>query len=404
MKKTMLCLMLVLCLFLAGCGDNAVSNPTNPSSAGNAPMPGYDAQNQYLLVNAISFQETEDFFCGSNFTGEFLHFYDKESGISGVLCTDPACAHDSPSCGAYIRAGAMAFYYDGKLYYISGDSANATSLDYFLWRSDLSGRNREKVKRISFEDIILPYQPQQCAIHRGKLYMLGQCGDLEGTKTVNRVTLLSTPLDSSEEYTTVFEATVDHGIQPAMRFVGNAVYLSIMTFSEKEPYDLTVLKYDIETGTTETVFAEAGIPEIPGAIWVTAQGEIYVPGQGEQGAYVWKIADGKRVEVASWEGSDLGMPKILDSAIVFLQRIDGVHYADIRNLSGETIYSGELFPGEIPKMDIDLAGIQPIVVGGDADKLILNCCNMSEAGLWDYTLMLEVRNNMKPTVLWSSRE
>lgn len=402
-KKTLLC-MLAFFLFLTGCVGNSTPKQTESSGPimnNTDPMPGYDAQNQYLLTSAVGFQETESYFCGSNLFGNYLHYYDKKSGVSGVLCADPACTHDSPSCGAYIKSGATMSCYDGKLYWIAQD--NSGGPDFYLWRSNLSGGNREKVKRLGFEEIILPYQPQQYVIHRGKLYILGRDSEVEGTKINYRVTLLSTSLDSSEEFTTVFEKTVDCGIETTIRFVGNAVYISVMTFPEGGPYDLAIVKYNIPTETSENIFEETKIKEIPGAIWVTAREEIYLPGAGSNGAYVWKLENGKRIETVSWTGHGSFVPCIMDGIAVCIYIDGGIRYACVSSLSGEPVYNGKLFPEEIPGLEGDPNEHGFAIIGGDADKIILNLNGLAETGIVDYILMLDLRDNLKPTVLWSSQ-
>ena len=150
---------LTICLLLTGCTDSApVESPK-----------GQDAQNQFMFFPS-SFQETEDFYLGSNMIGNYLHYYDKASGISGVLCADPSCGHDNSTCGAYTENGPTVSVWDGKLYWVAPEG---NSQDKFLWKSDLSGMNREKLKKLSFEDFILKYQPQRYVVHRGMLYVLG---------------------------------------------------------------------------------------------------------------------------------------------------------------------------------------------------------------------------------------
>lgn len=404
MKKRLAICTLAICLLLIGCGSGEVSDPTEPAATDfqiGEPMPGFDAQNQYMRVIAISFQETDGFYCGSNLTGNYIQYYDKASGISGVLCADPACTHDSSDCGAYIESSSSLSCYNGKLYWIARDAQGGN--DLYLWRSELSGTNREKVKRISFEDVILPYQPQRYMIHRGKLYMLGQASSVTGTQTGYRVSLLATPLDSSKKYTTLYDETFDRGVQATVRCVGNAAYLSVISFSAGGPFDVTVTRYNVGSGAAETVYEETGMTDIPGAIWVTAQGELYLPGTGTDCAYVWKLENGERVEIASWAGSNPSVPDILDGIAVTIYTENGARSVQITDMSGKTVYDGKLFPAEIPGLTGDPNAYSFALVGGDADKIIVNLQNFTGTGLVDYTIMLDVTDNMKPTILWSSQ-
>ena len=41
------------------------------------------------------------------------------------------------------------------------------------------------------------------------------------------------------------------------------------------------------------------------------------------------------------------------------------------------------------------------IVGGDREKLILNLNNFLQSGMTNYMVMLDLTDNLKPTVLWS---
>ena len=122
-------------LMLAGCKEKKTQEFPD------TPMPGMDAQNQYLRTTIINFQETEDFFCGTNMDRMQLQYYDKESGVSGVLCPDPACNHDTGDCSAKIDGSSLSVY-DGKFYWVAPKGIRERA----LYRSDLSGTNREELR------------------------------------------------------------------------------------------------------------------------------------------------------------------------------------------------------------------------------------------------------------------
>ncbi len=362
-------------------------------------LPGYDAQNKYLLADLLSFQETDDFFCGSNSLGRYLQYYDKTSGISGVLCADPACSHDSSECGAYMKKGATFSVYDGKLYWIADDGR-----DNYLWQSDLSGTNRKKIKSLSFENIIMAYQPQRYVIHRGNLYMLGRSNSVTGTQVGDRISLLSTSLDNSEDITVLYDNIFEQGAQATVRFVGKSAYLSIVTFSDNGTYEVTITKFNIKTGNSEIVYEEVNVKATLGAIWVTEQGEIYLPGCDDDHAYVWKIEEGNRTEIISWDGQNQTDPDIMDGIAINNYKVDGIRYIRIVSLDGVSVYEGKLFPADIVGLDGDPNTFSYAVIGGDADKIIINLMSFTGTEMADYTIMLDIANNMKPTILWSGQE
>ncbi len=411
MKRRMLIGAVAIALLLSGCRGNTPTNPTDSNSTIDTTptnstggtlqySAGHNAQNKYLLVDGANFLETDDFYIGNGLSGGCLYYYDKASGISGVLCADPACTHDTDDCSAAIGGSASLSYYDGKLWWV--DSSG--SRDYCLWRSDLSGTSREQIKELSFEDVIMAYQPQRYIIHGGTLYLLGKANTVIGTKTGTRITLLAMSLDSSEEITTLYDQIFDEGVEMTVRFVGENVYLSVVSWPrDGETYDISVTRYGITDGSTETVYEETGMTDYPGKLWVTEQGELYLSSDGDDcGGYLSKLENGTRTEVIAWEG-EYSRVYVMDGIVVNWHRDNGVLYTQIHSLTGEPIYEGKLFPEEIPGMDGDLNQYSRGVLGGDTEKLILDLMHPQNPRL-HYIIALDINNNMKATVLWSIEE
>ena len=405
MMKKILFYILAIGLLLGGCGGR--EQPNNPEEAFSSSqvMPEYDVQNQYLILNASSFLEREGVFLGTDLIGHYLNYYDEASGVSGVLCADPACTHDSSDCGAYVKAGATVSYYDGKLYWVAEETRGGQ--DYYLWRGDLSGRNKEKVKPIGWDEIILTYQPQRYVVHRGRLYLLGQTEVVNGTEAGFRVSLLSTSLDGSEDFKVLYDETFSQGVQSSVRFIKNAIYLSvyaIYTIDEVMNIDVAVERYDIAGDTWETVYEEKGIQEPLRDVWVTEKEEIYIPGSSENCIYVWKVEDGKRKEVLSRESEQASTPWISGDVVVDVSKVDNIRWIEIVDLSGQTLYKGKLFPVGVPGMEIDPNQCGLGLIGADEEKLILNLSDFVDGDMVDYTIKLDTTDSMKPTILWSSQE
>ena len=396
---------LAIGLLLGGCGGREQPDNTEEAFSSSQVMPEYDAQNQYLIDSSISFLEREGAFLGTDLIGHYLNYYDEASGVSGVLCADPACTHDSSDCGAYVKAGATVSYYDGKLYWVATESQSGQ--DYYLWRGDLSGRNKEKVKPIGWDEIILTYQPQRYVVHRGRLYLLGQTEVVNGTEAGFRVSLLSTSLDGSEDFKVLYDETFSQGVQSSVRFIKNAIYLSvyaIYTIDEVMNIDVAVERYDIAGDTWETVYEEKGIQEPLRDVWVTEKEEIYIPGSSENRIYVWKVEDGKRKEVLSRESEQASTPWISGDVVVDVSKVDNIRWIEIVDLSGQTLYKGKLFPVGVPGMEIDPNQCGLGLIGADEEKLILNLSDFVDGDMVDYTIKLDTTDSMKPTILWSSQE
>ena len=406
-KRIGILLALAVCLLLTACTPGESGDDTQGGTEGtqgffdgDAPMPGYDADNRYMLWEGISFQETENYFFGTVLGGEYIHYYDMQTGISGLLCPDPACTHDSGDCFAKMEPNASVSYYDGKLYWVGKDPAG-DGHDEYLWRSDITGTNREKLRTISFQDTILVYMPQQYYIHRGNLYFLGRAGFVDGTETGDRITLMTAPLEGNDAFTMLYEKMFYVGVDATVRFVGNKVYFAVQSGTPDSPKDMTITCYDRTDGTSQVLFEQTGMEEVPGDMWVTEAGEIYVPAQVENVAKVLKLEDGALIEVLSQEWESLSAPTILDGIVEFDGQKGDTRWVRILTSSGETVYEGALFPEAIPGIEEDPNTFNWAIVGGDREKLILYLSSYTEAGIIDYIVMLDLTDNLKPTVLWS---
>ena len=417
MKKGIIAVIVAIVLLLSGCQNNTPS-VTTPTDADDPIQfaPEKNAQNKYLLADATSFQETDGFFCGTNLLGYYLQYYDKASGISGVLCADPSCAHDSNACGANIGSGASLSYYDGKLYWVGPEGSELQKR--YLWQSDLSGMNRKKIMEIPWDEIRMPYQPQRYVIHQGKLYIMGSADVVDGTQTGKRKSLLSRSLSGDEGYTTVYDEVLPNGAIEAYCFVDRFVYISMVTFDDISSRDLTVTKVDIAKNTSEIIYQETDMTEYPGNIWVTENHEIYLSGSTDKEAYLWKLENGEKTEITSWSGERISTPDVIDGIVLCLSYDDDIRWVDIRDLTGKTIYSGKLFPDVIPELGHDPNDIPSEVgwgnsysiglIGGDTEKLIYHLSGEEgsklDCKIVDYTILLDLTDNMKATILWSSEE
>ncbi len=408
MRRFLGVILLALCL-LTGCANNS-SMPTNNTEQvffDLTPAPGKDADNRYHLTTALSFQETEDFYFGSNTIGNYLQYFDKSSGISGVLCADPTCTHTSSACGAYIKAGATFSCYDGKLYWINDQQDTHQTT---LYRSDLSGAKREEVLQLDWEKVILAYQPQRYVIHRGYLYMLCENSSVDGVRAQYMVSLLSVPLDGKQEPTVLYEKKLEGSYEVTYRFVGNAIYVEMMTTSsDTDTVGIDISRYDTQGKIWEQVYEERNISARVGKMWVTEDGEIYLPGTMDAQAVVWKLENGIRQQAAIWDSTGTNIPWLLDGVAVQTSVREGIRWLDIVSFDGESLYSGAMFPNSVPglKKDPGTAG-DPMkdytiaLVGGDRQKLIVTLSDLLEGE--DNTILIDITDNLKATVLWSSEK
>ena len=404
--KRMIAVIVATVLLLAGCQNNIPGSTTDPASVDDSIQftPEKNAQNKYIM-SGINFQEAGGFFLGTSLLGDYIQYYDKASGISGVLCADPSCAHDSKSCGANIGSKMSLSYYDGKLYWVGLEGAQLQK--YYLWQSDLSGMNRKKIMEISWDEIMMPYQPQRYVIHQGKLYIMGSASVVDGTQTGKRKSLLSIPLTGDEGFTTVYDKVLPNAIDDERYiFVDGFIYVYMFSFNEESSTkNLTVTKVDIAKNTSEVVYQENDVTDILGNIWVTEDHELYLSGSTDEKAYLWKIENGSKKEITFWPVDEVNVPDVMDGIVMFMTRDENnIRYVDIRNFSGETIYKGRLFPSAISGLKKDPNTYSFAVVGGDTEKIIINLIEFADKTMVNYTILIDLKDNMKATILWSSEE
>ena len=400
--KKIITVMIAFVLFLSGC-THGTTDPINVDD----PIiyaPEKNAQNKYL-GGFTNFLETDGFFLGTADLNGYLLYYDKASGISGVLCADPSCAHDSYECGGKIGGDLSLSYYDGKLYWV-GQEGSAFMKDY-LWQSDLSGMNRKKIMEIPRDEIITPYQPQRYVIHQGKLYIMGSASVVDGTQTGKRKSLLSIPLTGDEGFTTVYDKVLPNAIDDERYiFVDGFIYIYMSSLNEESSTkNLTVTKVDIAKNISEVVYQENDVTDILGNIWVTEDHELYLSGSTDEKAYLWKIENGSKKEITFWPVDEVNVPDVMDGIVMFMTRDeDNIRYVDIRNFSGETIYKGKLFPSAISGLKKDPNTYNFAVVGGDTEKIIINLIEFADKTMVNYTIQIDLKDNMKTTILWSNKE
>ena len=400
--KKIITVMIAFVLFLSGC-THGTTDPINVDD----PIiyaPEKNAQNKYL-GGFTNFQEADGFFLGTAEVNGYLLYYDKASGISGVLCADPSCVHNGKECGGNIGGVLSLSYYDGKLYWV-GPEGSAFMKDY-LWQSDLSGMNRKKIMEIPRDEIIMPYQPQRYVIHQGKLYIIGSASVVDGTQTGKRKSLLSIPLTGDEGFTTVYDKVLPNAIDDERYiFVDGFIYIYMSSLNEESSTkNLTVTKVDIAKNISEVVYQENDVTDILGNIWVTEDHELYLSGSTDEKAYLWKIENGSKKEITFWPVDEVNVPDVMDGIVMFMTRDeDNIRYVDIRNFSGETIYKGKLFPSAISGLKKDPNTYNFAVVGGDTEKIIINLIEFADKTMVNYTIQIDLKDNMKTTILWSNKE
>ncbi len=236
---------------------------------------------------------------GLLYTGDskmFLNYYDNATGETGVLCSKPECMHNDGSCNGY---GDFAFftYYDGSLWFMDRDWANQEDKNIYLWRSDLSLVNRQKVVKLGRPSY------SQVFMHRGYLYM----AKIESTLTdeaepVMKYNIKAFSLDGKNEEISIHNdpSHIAGRLLLNFRCVGNYVYYS---FEGKEK--LEIYRFDSKT-RTGGLFASIDKPSglMVVRMHITRKNEIYLYGNLNKQGCVWKYENGSMIPTVTFENID----------------------------------------------------------------------------------------------------
>lgn len=395
MKRSLVFLLALLCLFASSCGKRNVESATatpQPSADSTAATPqpyregmkyhevfdpDTDYDNRfYSVLRAFNMTETDDayYFMWSPYS--YLYYSDKASGTAGILCPRPECIHDAKAdntdCSGYIRGQMMSLsFYQGKLYYVgfSDDAKDAHRLG--LFRMDPDGTNREKLTNLSCDDYSLIIQ--QAFVHRGRLYGVSTDQNVTGGAPGKGASVFSWDMETGEfKNIFKFNGYERSTIFPATFFFGNYLYFVIDGFDDDEgPHHVDIYRWDIEKEKLETLYLSKPGEFCNGwyRIWVETEDDVYISSflLNEYENSVFRLHDGKLekaftidFETEGFESADFFF---LDGAVV-LEHIrpaepekSGIQ---IRDLSGDILYDGKLsfdfIDGQIEKLT-GLAGI-----------------------------------------------
>ena len=261
MKRTIaLLLTSALLMTLSGCGEKA---ETNVSPNGDRVVSRYGGGEQFC--------ETEDTVYFTGFNGQLVHYYEKATGVSGVLCGKAECEHSTAygsSCNAYINSISRNLcVYNNRLYWIGErETIKSMALDGTDHRTE-RGRDEELYAT--------NMQGFSALFHSGYAYVYIKNCTVRDGKEVVRFDVAAIPLDPAEEPHIIFQEELS-GI--ALRYVsrevmqayGDDIYiLTHRAAADQEDdgeitpdyYDLQIRRYNTVTEELTTVFHDSRFPD-----------------------------------------------------------------------------------------------------------------------------------------------
>ena len=260
MKRTMT-LLLTLALFLAFPGCNSETEADTSLDSGRAFI-HYSGRGE-----ACATEDTVYFT-----SGDLVHYYDKATGISGILCGKAECEHSTAtgsSCNAYIGSSSQKLQlYNGRLYWIKRDGGSVQIRSMALDGTD--HRTDRTVGRGFFASNTGNWS---AIIHRGAVYIwIVEYTVIDGEKAAS-FDMAVVPLDPDKEPYMLFQEEISgmatrYGPHVTMQSYQDGVYLitSLAGSCEDDPggspdfYDLQIRRCDAATGELTTLYHDRESP------------------------------------------------------------------------------------------------------------------------------------------------
>ena len=262
MKKTISVLFLTFCLF-SSCMPtfNEVSRTVSSSEASfSLPsttsllldpqfdtkefLPDFDFHNEFGKWKQMCESDQAYYLFSSN--NSFLHYYDKQSGLSGILCGKPECSHSDISCNAYLAGGGDLMFYDGYIYWVQQGNS--------LLRINPDGTERENVQSLQGG------VSSSVFLHRGYIYCIQSVSSVIDGESQNIIRLTQQVLGDAEQAPVTIVETIgkDYYYQAA----GNTIYLVVQDYTRSDDSAVissTVLlySYDSASGTLALLAQDA---------------------------------------------------------------------------------------------------------------------------------------------------
>ena len=330
--------LLAMFLILGLCGCKSNEYMLDGIFASEEKLPEYDVQNEYVYPGGMICEYKETIYTVSDL--EYIVFID-ENGESGELCGKPECMHNVRSCNANVVDGAFGLrVYEGKLYWVGSDPAEFGVLSMYLWRMDLDGTNREKLKEMQPFDVNTDIIYM---IHRGCIYIAGINAKVEDARAMQVVQIYAEPMVGDGIIEILSKEYLDTSVYCRTKMVGTQMYIMISTIDSSGQYGIELYVWNGQTGKLKTILIEGNIGFSAWDIWIQ-NGTIYISTRhirGDNSAEVYLLDDNKKMLLRcfSFEDNIYTAANITENAVVSIgKNPDGTLVICAKNFEGNTLF------------------------------------------------------------------
>ena len=137
-------------------------------------------------------------------SGQLVHYYDKASGIGGILCGKPECEHSTATgsgCNAYVNDADDLCVYNNRLYWIGYYNT--------IYSMALDGTDHRTERALKDEVYTSHHGLTSAIFHRGCAYIWVLNYKIRDGREMGCLDLAEVPLDPDEEIRMIFSEELD---------------------------------------------------------------------------------------------------------------------------------------------------------------------------------------------------
>lgn len=228
--------------------------------------------------------------------GQLVHYYEKASGVGGVLCGKPECGHSAAydsECNAFVGGAGSLCVYNNRLYWISSKSIYSMALD---------GSDHRLERSVGSGVYSNHHGVNSAVIHRGYAYIWVLNYKVRDGQEIGFIELSAVPLEPDGETRQIFSWELDTFAVSRSPFVtmqayGDELYIftniagndSGAADGDIDFYDFKIQRYDAVTQELTTLYHDGETQlHYTVELWAMDDGIVFM-GIDESGRHLFRF-------------------------------------------------------------------------------------------------------------------